>query len=115
MYYSIGDIMHIPCFLTHRGENGPGCWVMQPLSDDCCRFQWLLDTNLRGWIPKSIIDSALSATQLEYMRHLRKHTEDLKARGKLREFELREAAAKEGAMGAAAAAAAVATTAALIA
>ncbi|ROT75996.1 StAR-related lipid transfer protein 3 [Penaeus vannamei] len=38
-----------------RGENGPGCWVFSPVAGapKKCSFQWLLDTDLKGWIPQS--------------------------------------------------------------
>eukprot|EP00091_Calanus_sinicus_P004103 TRINITY_DN14307_c0_g1_i1.p1 TRINITY_DN14307_c0_g1~~TRINITY_DN14307_c0_g1_i1.p1 ORF type:complete len:101 (-),score=31.29 TRINITY_DN14307_c0_g1_i1:92-394(-) len=56
-----------------RGENGPGCWAMRPVDGDpnMCLFQWLLDTDLKGWIPQSIIDKALSGAQFDYIAHIR--------------------------------------------
>ena len=67
------------------GENGPTCWAMHavPGSPDRCRFQWLLDTDLKGWIPQYIIDSALSGAQLDYIKHIRRHAETLKASGRV--------------------------------
>jgi len=62
-----------------RGENGPGCWVMKPVEADSnkCLFQWLLDTDLKGWIPQSIIDKALCGAQLDYISHIRARVEVL--------------------------------------
>jgi len=56
-----------------RGENGPGCWAMRQVegSPDMCLFQWLLDTDLKGWIPQSIIDKALSGAQFDYIANIR--------------------------------------------
>jgi len=56
-----------------RGENGPGCWVMTPIPNEPnkCIFQWLLDTNLKGWMPQSIIDTALSFAMCDYVRYIR--------------------------------------------
>jgi len=56
-----------------RGENGPGCWAMRPVDGDPnkCLFQWLLDTDLKGWIPQYIIDKALSGAQFDYIAHIR--------------------------------------------
>ena len=41
-----------------RGENGPTCWALRPVATcpDTCLFQWLLDTDLKGWIPQRVID-----------------------------------------------------------
>ncbi|KAK4884775.1 hypothetical protein RN001_001046 [Aquatica leii] len=35
-----------------RGENGVGCWAMRPIPGqlDKCIFEWVLNTNLKGWI-----------------------------------------------------------------
>lgn len=62
-----------------RGENGPGCWAMRPVDSDPekCLFQWLLDTDLKGWIPQSIIDKALCGAQLDYIAHVRVRAEAL--------------------------------------
>ena len=62
------------------------------LPDDTtkCQFQWLLDTDIKGWIPRSIIDAAIAGMQLDYMQHLRKYAEDLKDRGRLAEYHRRE-------------------------
>jgi hypothetical protein len=63
-----------------RGENGPTCWVMQPIAGDenRCLFQWLLNVNLKGWLPHSVVDLALTTTMLEYMRYIRQYTQKLK-------------------------------------
>jgi len=62
-----------------RGENGPGCFAMRPIDGDpkACHFEWLLDTDLKGWIPQSIIDKALSGAQFDYIAHLRSRTATL--------------------------------------
>jgi len=67
-----------------RGENGPGCWVMHPIPNEPnkCTFQWLLDTNLKGWIPQSIIDSALSFAMCDYVRYIRNYGTTLRNQGK---------------------------------
>jgi len=67
-----------------RGENGPGCWVMRPIANEPNRlvFQWLLDTNLKGWIPQSIIDTALTFVMFDYLRHIRNYALVLKSQGK---------------------------------
>jgi hypothetical protein len=90
---------HVKETFLNRGENGPGCWVMQSLGGDQnrCRFQWLLDTDIKGWMPRYVIDSAIAGTQMDYMKHLRKHAQDLKERGRLREFRMREEATSSAA------------------
>merc|ERR1719495_1933560 len=62
-----------------RGENGPGCWAMRPIdgNPNKCLFQWLLDTDLKGWIPQSIIDKALVGAQLDYIANIRKRATSL--------------------------------------
>jgi len=77
-----GSIKHPampPQYKKVRGENGPGCWAMRPVDGDknMCLFQWLLDTDLKGWIPQSIIDKALSGAQLDYIANIRKRATSL--------------------------------------
>ncbi|XP_034243546.1 steroidogenic acute regulatory protein-like [Thrips palmi] len=62
-----------------RGENLPGCWAMKPIQGDesWCHFQWLLNTNLNGWLPQYVVDSAFTNVMLEFLEHLRAYTEKL--------------------------------------
>merc|ERR1719186_1827382 len=63
-----------------RGENGPGCFAMRAAgpNGDKCLFQWLLDTDLKGWIPQAIIDKALTGAQLDYIANVRRRAVSLK-------------------------------------
>lgn len=63
-----------------RGENLPGCWAMKPIQgdDSCCVFQWLLNTNLNGWLPQYVVDSAFTNVMLEFLENLRAHAEKLR-------------------------------------
>ena len=72
-------------FRFRRGENGPGGWAIRGVAGDAskCHFQWLLDTDLKGWIPQSIIDNALSGAQLDYIRFIRNYAASLHESGKV--------------------------------
>uniref|UniRef100_A0A3Q2QHF7 Steroidogenic acute regulatory protein, mitochondrial n=1 Tax=Fundulus heteroclitus TaxID=8078 RepID=A0A3Q2QHF7_FUNHE len=56
-----------------RAENGPTCIVMKPCAEDPnkTKFTWLLSLDLKGWIPKTIINKVLSQTQVDFANHLR--------------------------------------------
>ncbi|XP_008417370.1 steroidogenic acute regulatory protein, mitochondrial [Poecilia reticulata] len=56
-----------------RAENGPTCIVMKPFAEDPnkTKFTWLLSLDLKGWIPKTIINKVLSQTQVDFASHLR--------------------------------------------
>nr|XP_020446169.1 steroidogenic acute regulatory protein, mitochondrial [Monopterus albus] len=56
-----------------RGENGPTCIVIKPCAEDPSKtnFTWLLSIDLKGWIPKTIINKVLSQTQVDFANHLR--------------------------------------------
>ncbi|KAJ8286128.1 hypothetical protein GJAV_G00034860 [Gymnothorax javanicus] len=56
-----------------RAENGPTCIVMRPSTEDPnkTKFTWLLSIDLKGWIPKTIINRVLSQTQVDFAQHLR--------------------------------------------
>ncbi|KAI4896026.1 hypothetical protein NFI96_011273 [Prochilodus magdalenae] len=56
-----------------RAENGPTCIVLRPSTDDPNKttFTWLLSLDLKGWIPKTVINRVLSQTQVDFANHLR--------------------------------------------
>ncbi|XP_046570386.1 stAR-related lipid transfer protein 3-like isoform X2 [Haliotis rubra] len=62
-----------------RGENGPGGWGFKPVpgEPDQCIFVWLLNTNLKGWLPQKLIDQSLSTVCLDMLAHVRKRAESL--------------------------------------
>ena len=77
-----------------RGENGPGGWAMRPSptgDPGQTTFQWLLDTDLRGWIPRNIIESALTGTCFDYMKHLRTYAGVLRETGRIQAFYSKQA------------------------
>ncbi|KAJ8942315.1 hypothetical protein NQ318_005307 [Aromia moschata] len=58
-----------------RGENGVCCWVMQsiPGKQDKCNFYWIVNTNLKIWLPGTILAKEMASMMFIYMRDLRKH------------------------------------------
>ncbi|XP_014607303.1 PREDICTED: MLN64 N-terminal domain homolog isoform X2 [Polistes canadensis] len=62
-----------------RGENGVSCWAAEKLADgdsSKCRFTWILNTNLKGWIPQKVVDKSLSIALVEFMSYLRKNLDE---------------------------------------
>ncbi|KAM3868693.1 steroidogenic acute regulatory protein, mitochondrial-like [Diretmus argenteus] len=57
-----------------RAEDGPTCIIIEALADDArrSRFTWLLNMDVKGWLPKSIVNQALPRAQLDFTRHLRR-------------------------------------------
>ncbi|XP_040885107.1 steroidogenic acute regulatory protein [Toxotes jaculatrix] len=57
-----------------RAEDGPTCIIIQALDGDTrkSRFTWLLNMDVKGWLPKSIVNQALPRAQLDFTRHLRR-------------------------------------------
>ncbi|XP_067021155.1 stAR-related lipid transfer protein 3-like [Acropora muricata] len=45
-----------------RGENGPGGWAFKEAEGNPNRteYMWLFDVDLKGWLPQSVIDIAMS-------------------------------------------------------
>lgn len=45
-----------------RAANGPGGWAMQEAEGNPSRteYVWLFDVDLKGWLPQSVIDAAMS-------------------------------------------------------
>ncbi|KAK5850972.1 hypothetical protein PBY51_001800 [Eleginops maclovinus] len=57
-----------------RAEDGPTCIIIQTLGNETgkSRFTWLLNMDVKGWLPKSIVNQALPRAQLDFTRHLRR-------------------------------------------
>ncbi|XP_072806371.1 steroidogenic acute regulatory protein, mitochondrial isoform X1 [Vicugna pacos] len=64
-----------------RAEHGPTCMVLHPLagSPSKTKLTWLLSIDLKGWLPKTIINQVLSQTQVDFANHLRKRLESSSA------------------------------------
>ncbi|RVE68461.1 hypothetical protein OJAV_G00092020 [Oryzias javanicus] len=61
-----------------RAENGPTCIVMKPCAEhpNKTKFTWLLNLDLKGWIPKTIVNKVLSQTQVDFANYLRHRMAD---------------------------------------
>ncbi|MED6281807.1 StAR- lipid transfer protein 3 [Characodon lateralis] len=69
-----------PCGHYVRGENGPGGFVVLKSSSNpsVCTFIWVLNTDLKGRLPRYLIHQSLAATMFEFMSHLRQRIADLR-------------------------------------
>uniref|UniRef100_A0A669BWP7 StAR-related lipid transfer protein 3 n=1 Tax=Oreochromis niloticus TaxID=8128 RepID=A0A669BWP7_ORENI len=65
-----------------RGENGPGGFVVLKSSSNpsICTFIWVLNTDLKGRLPRYLIHQSLAATMFEFMSHLRQRITDVRGR-----------------------------------
>uniref|UniRef100_A0A8C1LCG9 START domain-containing protein 1 n=2 Tax=Cyprinus carpio TaxID=7962 RepID=A0A8C1LCG9_CYPCA len=57
-----------------RAEDGPTCIILHPLQDrpDRSRFIWLLNMDVKGWLPQSLVNTALPRAQADFTKHLRR-------------------------------------------
>lgn len=64
-----------------RGENGPGGFVVLKSSSNpsVCTFIWVLNTDLKGRLPRYLIHQSLAATMFEFMSHLRQRIADVRS------------------------------------
>ncbi|XP_011165520.1 steroidogenic acute regulatory protein-like [Solenopsis invicta] len=62
-----------------RGENGISCFATEELPSEAnkCRFTWILNTNLKGWIPQTVVDRSMSTGLVDFMTYLREYLNDL--------------------------------------
>ncbi|XP_025135988.1 stAR-related lipid transfer protein 3 isoform X1 [Bubalus bubalis] len=65
-----------------RGENGPGGFVVLKSASNprVCTFIWILNTDLKGRLPRYLIHQSLAATMFEFAFHLRQRIGELGAR-----------------------------------
>ncbi|XP_030151020.1 stAR-related lipid transfer protein 3 isoform X4 [Lynx canadensis] len=66
-----------------RGENGPGGFIVLKSASNprVCTFIWILNTDLKGRLPRYLIHQSLAATMFEFAFHLRQRIGELGARG----------------------------------
>uniref|UniRef100_A0A8C2JY24 START domain-containing protein 1 n=1 Tax=Cyprinus carpio TaxID=7962 RepID=A0A8C2JY24_CYPCA len=57
-----------------RAEDGPTCIILHPLQDrpDRSRLIWLLNMDVKGWLPQSLVNKALPRAQADFTKHLRR-------------------------------------------
>ncbi|MGH0142679.1 UNVERIFIED_CONTAM: hypothetical protein FKN15_003032 [Acipenser sinensis] len=62
-----------------RGENGPGGFVVLKSSSNptVCTFIWILNTDLKGRLPRYLIHQSLAATMFEFVSHLRQRINEV--------------------------------------
>nr|XP_056719346.1 stAR-related lipid transfer protein 3 [Euleptes europaea] len=65
-----------------RAENGPGGFVALkcPTNPNLCTLIWVLNADLKGRLPRYLINQSLGATMTEFMFHLRKRVLEVTAR-----------------------------------
>ncbi|TRY58223.1 hypothetical protein DNTS_008565 [Danionella cerebrum] len=69
-----GNLIGQRDFLT---EDGPTCIILQPLEHhpERSRFIWLLNMDIKGWLPQSVVNKALPRAQADFTKHLRRRLE----------------------------------------
>ncbi|RLU17971.1 hypothetical protein DMN91_010212 [Ooceraea biroi] len=62
-----------------RGENGVSCFAAEVLHEeaDKCRFTCISNTNLKGWLPQTLVERSMASSLIEFMSYLRKHINDM--------------------------------------
>ncbi|KAM9393661.1 stAR-related lipid transfer protein 3 isoform 2-T2 [Pholidichthys leucotaenia] len=68
------------CSRYVRGENGPGGFMVLKSSSNpaICTFIWVLNTDLKGHLPRYLIHQSLAATMFEFMSHLRQRITEVR-------------------------------------
>ncbi|XP_065085143.1 steroidogenic acute regulatory protein-like isoform X2 [Ochlerotatus camptorhynchus] len=68
-----------------RGENKVSCWAMREIENqkEYCIFEWLLCLDLKGYIPRYVLDTAYTTLMQDYMTHLRNYVAELRKQGKV--------------------------------
>lgn len=62
-----------------RGDNIISCWAMRPVSgeENVCIFEWVLCIDLKGSLPKYVLNTAFVSLMNDYMIHLRSRIQKL--------------------------------------
>lgn len=67
-----------------RGENLVSCWAMREVEGkpDVCIFEWLLCLDLKGYMPRYVLDNTYTTFMTDYMVYLRKYVCELREKRK---------------------------------
>ncbi|XP_037951370.1 steroidogenic acute regulatory protein-like [Teleopsis dalmanni] len=67
-----------------RGENLITGFVLREIEGkaDACIFEWILCLNLKGYVPRYVLDTAYTTFMTDYMTHLRKYVNELRQKRK---------------------------------
>ncbi|XP_055919816.1 steroidogenic acute regulatory protein-like [Eupeodes corollae] len=67
-----------------RGENLVSCWAMREVEGkpDVCIFEWLLCLDLKGYMPRYVLDNTYTTFMTDYMLYLRKYVCELREKRK---------------------------------
>jgi len=62
-----------------RGENGPNIWILKPLAQNAnhTSFEWIMNTDVKGEIPKRLVERSMSAFLINYVKALSSHVVEL--------------------------------------
>ncbi|KAJ7313594.1 hypothetical protein JRQ81_005114 [Phrynocephalus forsythii] len=65
-----------------RAENGPGGFIALrcPNNPNLCTLFWILNTDLKGRLPRYLINQSLAATMTEFVFHLRRRVMEVTAK-----------------------------------
>ncbi|CAI8013419.1 StAR-related lipid transfer protein 3 (Fragment) [Geodia barretti] len=66
-----------------RGENGPCGYKVVHIDDNRCLYIWVLNTDLKGWLPQSIIDQTFCGVITGTFKKLRQFIEQRRSEGRL--------------------------------
>lgn len=63
-----------------RAQNIISCWAFRQIQSNpnACIFEWLLCLDLKGYIPKYILDQSYTTFMQDYMTYLREHVDELR-------------------------------------
>eukprot|EP00128_Syssomonas_multiformis_P001309 Colp12_sorted_trinity150504_noHs@14244 len=64
-----------------RGINREGGYIIIPTSETTCKMLWILDTDLKGWIPRFVIDQATGTMMFQSGEAIRKRIEHVRSQG----------------------------------
>ncbi|XP_014666904.1 PREDICTED: stAR-related lipid transfer protein 3-like [Priapulus caudatus] len=58
-----------------RGENRVAGYVIKsaPNNPDKCIFTWVVNSNLKGWLPQALVEQGIATMMVDYMSYLRKY------------------------------------------
>lgn len=61
-----------------RGEHGVSFFAARNVGTDKCELIWVMNTDMKGWLPRKLVDMCKSIGMSDFMKSLRLHLDTLK-------------------------------------
>ena len=68
-------------YFHYRAENGPCGYKLEPVNSNRTKLLWIINSDLKGWLPQGVVDQSVSSAQLTSIQKLQAYLSQLGVEG----------------------------------